>query len=205
VRLPSPQYLIEDVSPGEYTLITVADTGTGISPEVLPRIFEPFFTTKGVGAGSGLGLSMVDGFVRQSGGHIMVQTSVGQGTTFMLFLPLAKTVEDEQLSRPDRPRALLVEDQPAVLATVSRMFGQLGYDVCAVADAASALEELDKNMDFAVLFTDIVLPGEMDGFALSKAVSVLAPKIKASASKTCCIPGFRRPIFSSSPISGRIC
>jgi PAS domain S-box-containing protein len=178
VRLPSPQYLIEDVSPGEYTLITVADTGTGISPEVLPRIFEPFFTTKGVGAGSGLGLSMVDGFVRQSGGHIMVQTSVGQGTTFMLFLPLAKTVEDEQLSRPDRPRALLVEDQPAVLATVSRMFGQLGYDVCAVADAASALEELDKNMDFAVLFTDIVLPGEMDGFALSKAVSVLAPKIK---------------------------
>ena len=178
VRLPSAQHQIEDVSPGEYTVITVSDTGTGISPEVLPRIFEPFFTTKGVGAGSGLGLSMVDGFVRQSGGHILVQTSVGEGTTFMLFLPLAKTAEDEQLAKPDRPRALLVEDQPAVLATVSRMFGQLGYDVCAVSSAASALEELDRNMDFAVLFTDIVLPGEMDGFALSKEVSVRAPKIK---------------------------
>jgi PAS domain S-box-containing protein len=178
VRLPSAQYQIEDVSPGEYTLITVSDSGTGITQEVLPRIFEPFFTTKGVGAGSGLGLSMVDGFVRQSGGHILVQTSVGEGTTFMLFLPLAKTAEDEQLAKPDRPRALLVEDQPAVLATVARMFGQLGYDVCAVSNAASALEELDRNMDFAVLFTDIVLPGEMDGFALSKAVNARAPKIK---------------------------
>ena len=178
VRLPSPHYPIEDASTGDYTLISVADTGAGIPSEVLPRIFEPFFTTKGVGAGSGLGLSMVDGFVRQSGGHILVRTELGKGTTFSLFLPLAKSVEDEQLARIDRPRALLVEDQPAVLATVSRMFSQLGYDVCAVSDASAALVELDKSIDFAVLFTDIVLPGEMDGFALSKEVSIRAPKIK---------------------------
>ncbi len=178
VQLPSRHYAIEGARPGGYILISAADSGTGIPPGVLPRIFEPFFTTKPVGSGSGLGLSMVDGFVRQSGGHILVDTSADGGTDVRLLLPLAEDSGAGTSAEPERPRALLVEDQPAVLATVSRMFKQLGYDVAAVADAPAALAELDRSPSFDVLFTDVVLPGSMDGFALSQTVRNRAPDIK---------------------------
>ena len=174
--LPSKLYDIDEAAPGDYAVISVIDNGCGIPSENLTRIFEPFFTTKDASGNSGLGLSMVDGFARQSGGYTQVRSVLGQGTTVRLFLPLPKGEKGAQ-AQP-RPRALLVDDQPAVLATVQRMFNQLGYDVCAVADAASALEELERDRNFAILFTDIVLPGGMDGFALSKIVRSRAPEIQ---------------------------
>ena len=181
IRLPSPDFPLDDVAPGSYALISVTDQGCGIAPEIIPRIFEPFYTTKTVGAGSGLGLSMVDGFIAQSGGRTVVESQLGAGTTIRLFLPLV-TNEDVLPARsdqsPNRRRALLVEDQPAVLATVSRMFTQLGYEVCGVQSADAALAELDCSQDFAVMFTDIVLPGDMDGIELARSVSQRAPNIQ---------------------------
>ena len=176
VALPSRLYDLDEAAPGDYAVISLADTGCGIPPANLTRIFEPFFTTKDATGNSGLGLSMVDGFARQSGGYTQVRSEVGNGTTVRLFLPLAKA--EKRADVQPRPRALLVDDQPAVLATVQRMFNQLGYDVCAVADAASALAELDRDRNFTILFTDIVLPGGMDGFALSKVVRNRAPDIR---------------------------
>ena len=178
VRLPSATFPIDQVTPGDYALISVSDLGCGIEPDVLPHVFEPFYTTKE--SASGLGLSMVDGFVGQSGGRITVESEVGRGTTIRLFLPIAVSSIAKPLDPAGltRKRALLVEDQAAVLATVSRMFVQLGYEVCGVASAAAALAELDQCQDFAVMFTDIVLPGEMDGIALSKVVACRAPEIR---------------------------
>ena len=175
--LPSQRYDLEDVVAGNYAVISMTDVGAGIAPDIVPRIFEPFFTTKGETGNSGLGLSMVDGFVRQSGGYIQVRSVPGQGTTVRLFLPLA-VVETKQAPARTRPRVLVVDDQPAVLATVTRMLNQLGYDVSAVANASSALAELDRNRNFSVLFTDIILPGGMDGVALSKIVRTRAPHIQ---------------------------
>ena len=176
--LPSQDYDLEDVVPGNYAVITMADSGHGIPSDITTRIFEPFFTTKGDTGNSGLGLSMVDGFVRQSGGYTQVRSVPAEGTTIRLFLPLAVVEQSKEEPARTRPRVLVVDDQPAVLATVTRMLNQLGYDVSAVTNAASALAELDRDRNFSVLFTDIILPGGMDGFALSKIVRSRAPHIQ---------------------------
>jgi PAS domain S-box-containing protein len=176
--LPSAEFEIDDAAPGDYAVISVTDTGVGIPPDIANRVFEPFFTTKGEKGNSGLGLSMVDGFVRQSGGYTQVRSVPGQGTTIRLFLPLAAVEEGKQHPTTTRPRVLVVDDQPAVLATVTRMLNQLGYDVCAVSSAAAALAELERDRNFSVLFTDIILPGGMDGFALSKIVRSRVPQIQ---------------------------
>ena len=176
--LPAAGLGPKDAVPGRYALVSVTDQGCGMSGRILPHIFEPFFTTRRVGEGSGLGLSMADGFIRQSGGYTAAHSELGRGTTIELFLPLIEDAGEAagiDGSGLGRPRALLVEDQPAVLATVSRMFRQLGYDICAVTSASAALAELFKGPAFAVLFTDIVLPGDLDGIGLAKEVSVLAP------------------------------
>ena len=181
MTLPCDEYALDQVAPGDYAMISVTDHGCGIAPGVMPRLFEPFYTTKEQGSGSGLGLSMVDGFVGQSGGRIMVQSQLGEGTTVRLFLPLTAeqgvNQERKKVGSSSR-RALLVEDQPAVLTTVSRMFTQLGYDVCGVDSAAAALAKLDEGHDFAVMFTDIVLRGDMDGIALAREVARRAPAIR---------------------------
>jgi PAS domain S-box-containing protein len=179
--LPPGEFPANEASPGRFATISVTDRGIGIPPEVMPHIFEPFYTTKDVGSGSGLGLSMVDGFVRQSGGHTMVRSQVGEGTTVTLFLPLTTERPVEPVhttTRRNRYRALLVDDQPAVLAAAARMFTQLGYEVRAVENAAGALAELELDSDFALLFTDIVLPGGMDGLALSQVVVQRWPDIR---------------------------
>nr|WP_256366965.1 PAS domain S-box protein [Acidisphaera sp. L21] len=200
VQFPAAEFAVEDVAPGTYAMIAVIDSGPGIAATTLPHIFEPFFTTKAKGVGSGLGLSMVDGFVRQSGGHIIIQSVVGGGTTMRLFLPTT-TAQNSELDLKQistvRRRALLVEDQPAVLATVSRMFAQLGYDVCGVDTAAHALAELDQTLDFAVLFTDIVLPGDINGVELSKIVSRRAPNIQILLTS-----GFSNHDLSKSGVDG---
>jgi hypothetical protein len=130
-----------EVAAGAYVLIAISDTGTGIPPDVVERIFEPFFTTKPTGQGTGLGLSMVYGFIRQSGGHIKVYSEVGHGTTFKLYLPLATGPASNAMARssvPRRPPAarragnqyiLAVEDNPDLRATVARQLRDLSYRV----------------------------------------------------------------------------
>jgi PAS domain S-box-containing protein len=173
-----------ELVPGDYVMIEVSDSGIGMSPQVMRQIFEPFFTTKEVGKGTGLGLSMVFGFIKQSGGHTDVYSEPGVGTTLRLYLPRAKNGLDKA-STPDSVAAvgacgetvLVVEDNEALRRVVVRQLKQLGYRVIAVERAAAALAVLEsEHVD--LLFTDIVMPGEMDGFALAERVLADRPGIK---------------------------
>ena len=173
----------DEVSPGRYVVISVGDKGEGIPEHLLARVFEPFFTTKEAGKGSGMGLSMVYGFARQSGGHVTIDSAPGRGTTVRLFLPVASDpgAETEEViqATPEWSanglRALVVEDQESVLKTVTRMLRALGFQVSAVSSADAALDCLDGEPPFDVLFTDIVLPGEIDGVGLAERVRHSAP------------------------------
>src|SRR5262249_14056011 len=142
---------IEEIEPGQYVMIAVSDTGTGMSPEVVQRAFDPFFTTKDVGKGSGLGLSQVYGFVRQSGGHVKIYSEEGQGTTVKLYLPRFAEADrpgdaaDEPRTTPKAVRSeviLVVEDEPDVRALTVDMLADLGYRVLEAADADGALAVL---------------------------------------------------------------
>jgi CheY-like chemotaxis protein len=158
--------------------VTVSDTGTGMSPEVLERAFEPFFTTKEVGKGTGLGLSMVYGFAQQSGGHVSIESQPGQGTSVTILLPeLERTMAhptslDTGSPAPVRGRekVLVVEDEPQVLAFVASQLEGLGYDVTGVASGRDALEALNRDQSFDLLFTDVVLPHGMSGVDLARHV-----------------------------------
>ena len=173
----------DDITPGRYVVISVSDQGEGIPAHLLTRVFEPFFTTKAVGKGSGMGLSMVYGFARQSGGHVTLDSTPGQGTTVRLFLPVAagpaEEFEDDQPETAEWSanglRALVVEDQESVLKTVTRMLRQLGFKVVATTSADAALDELESAGPFDLLFTDIVLPGVMDGVALAEEIRERSP------------------------------
>ena len=160
-----------DVTAGQYVLLSVTDTGTGIPPELLQRAFEPFFTTKPAGQGSGLGLAMVHGFIKQSGGHVRIYSEVGQGTTVKLYLP--RHVEEEMASTPppraaavseDAPRGaqetiLLVEDNDGVRDFARTALTELGYVVLEARDGEAALRLVDGGKPIDLLFTDVVLPG----------------------------------------------
>jgi len=158
-----------EVTPGQYVLIAVTDEGTGMTPQHAARAFEPFFTTKGIGKGSGLGLSQVYGFVKQSKGHVKLYSELGSGTTVKLYLPRLKaepalTVETDD-PRPGMPRArdretiLLVEDDADVLAYAAEALKSLGYGVIAARDGTAALKALDAQPDVSLLLTDVSLPG----------------------------------------------
>ncbi len=175
-----------EVVPGDFVLIEVSDTGTGIAAETLPHVFEPFFTTKEVGRGTGLGLSMVFGFVKQSQGHIKIYSELGQGTTVRLYLRRAASGIQAPLSAPiaaapqrGHETILVVEDDAAVRATVIRQLGDLGYRV-AEADRAEAALALLRNPAVAVdlLFTDLVMPGGMNGHELARAALAERPGLK---------------------------
>jgi CheY-like chemotaxis protein len=172
-------------APGEYVLIEVRDTGKGISPEVLSRIFEPFFTTKGEGGvvGTGLGLSMVSEFAQQASGFISVDSDVGVGTTFRLFLPrytesVEGTAEPQALAEVGGHETVLtVEDNAAMRRVTIRQLGHLGYHALEADNAAAALKLLaDEKVD--VLFTDIVMTGEMNGLELARAALERWPALK---------------------------
>ena len=173
-----------DVTPGEYAVIEVTDTGVGMPPEVIGKIFDPFFTTKEVGKGTGLGLCMVFGFLKQSGGHITVYSEVGVGTTFRLYLP---RVEDGGTAEaPAQPAALssskgemvlVVEDNTALRRTAVRQLRELGYRVLDVQNGAEALAQLEANA-VDLLFTDIVMPAGMDGFELANTAKARWPDLK---------------------------
>jgi CheY-like chemotaxis protein len=173
-----------EVRPGPYVMFAVSDTGPGIPLEIREKVFEPFFTTKGVGKGTGLGLSMVYGFVKQSGGHIKLYSEQGQGTTFKLYLPRAdreaKAYEgqDEWLPGTGQEMILVVEDDPAVRTAVTTQLASLGYRAITAANAADALAMIDRGVAFDLLFTDLIMPGSMNGNDLAKAAGKRRPDIK---------------------------
>jgi PAS domain S-box-containing protein len=174
-----------DVSPGAYVMLSVSDTGTGMAPEVLARAFEPFFTTKPVGQGSGLGLSMVYGFARQSHGHVKIYSELGHGTTVRLYLPRSRDAAiDETIVPAGLPvarsgeRILVVEDNGDVRAMVLQQMRALGYEVAEASDGPTALAVLEGASRFDLLFTDIVMPGGLSGGELARKVRARDPAIK---------------------------
>ncbi len=179
---PGDPLIGPDLPPGEYVVIAVTDTGTGIDPVHVPRVVEPFFTTKGVGAGSGLGLSQVYGFVRQSGGTMKIESALGKGTTIRLFLPRAESAPVEvQASAPvagDAPHetVLIVEDDDGVRALAVEMLAELGYRVRTASRADEALAVLARETDIDLVFSDVVMPGSMNGVDLAKKVRQSNPR-----------------------------
>jgi len=176
----------EDVRPGGYVLISVSDTGTGIPPEHLAKVFEPFFTTKDVGKGSGLGLSQVYGFAKQSAGHLSLYSEVGHGTVVRLYLPV--TGEDgggklpEMESQMDMPSGretvLVVEDDSMVREFVVRQLKSFGYAVLEAADGPTAVEVMSSSAEIDLVFTDLVMPNGMTGRDVAEAAQRLRPEIK---------------------------
>ena len=179
-----------DVAPGQYALLSVSDTGTGISPEHLSKVFEPFFTTKSASMRTGLGLAMIYGFVKQSKGHIRIYSEVGHGTTAKIYLPRmigaarAKSVpaaaRGESAQSPTaRPGevVLMVEDDEDVLDSTVTLLRELGYSVLAARNGAAALAQLRGSERVDILFTDVVLPQGMNGRALAIEAAALRPTL----------------------------
>ena len=169
----------EGATPGQYVLIAVSDTGAGMSSHIMERVFEPFFTTKDVGHGTGLGLSQVYGFIKQSSGHIKLYSEPGQGTTVKLYLPRLLMLSDEAQEVPQRTDAehsggaeivLVVEDDDGVRSHTTEVLRELGYRVLSAANGAAALAVLAREPDVQLLFTDVGLPGGMTGRQLADEV-----------------------------------
>ena len=175
-----------ELTPGEYVQLSVSDTGNGIPAEALEHVFEPFFTTKDVGKGSGMGLSMVYGFAKQSGGTVTITSTPGQGTIVHLYLPRSSEVADPPVARlaaadiptADGEKILLVEDDNEVRALAVEMLTGLGYDIAEANCAEAALDLLNQSASFDLLLTDVVLPGAMSGPDLATKVRHLRPDIK---------------------------
>jgi PAS domain S-box-containing protein len=176
---------IETQRDKQRVVIVVSDDGVGMSPEVRDRVFEPFFTTKEVGKGSGLGLSQVYGFVRQSDGEVQLDSAPGKGTTFQLLLP-ASDAPVETVTADVRPKAvvggteriLVVEDDPTVLALTLDMVAGLGYHATSATNAAQALEIIHTGVEIDLLFTDVVMPGGVSGVSLARTARELRPDLK---------------------------
>lgn len=176
----------EEVTPGEYVMLAVSDTGTGMSPEVIARAFEPFFTTKAEGMGTGLGLSQVYGWVKQSGGHIKIYSEREHGTTFKLYLPRAAAHGDVGADPSNsaseapsgREQIFVVEDNPKVRSMVLRQLKDLGYSTIEAEDGATALKMVESGAEFDLLLTDVVMPGKMTGYDLADEVAKLRPTLR---------------------------
>ena len=173
----------DELKPGEYVVFKVRDSGLGMAPDVLARAFEPFFTTKELGKGSGLGLSMVYGFVKQSGGHLRVDSQLGYGTCVELHLPAAtgKSSREGDLAQPVVRRGsesiLVVEDESDVLEIAVTFFRSLGYRTITAASAEEALQRLRSDAEIAALFSDIVLGTGMNGVELAQEARRLRPNL----------------------------
>jgi PAS domain S-box-containing protein len=173
-----------EVPPGQYVLLAISDTGTGMPPEVRERAIEPFFTTKGEGQGTGLGLSMAFGFVKQSGGHFRIYSEVGHGTTIKAYFP--RVLEAEQTLpepvtnevRGGTETILVVEDDPNVQATVVGMLCELGYQVLRADNAEMALAVLKAGVRCDLLFTDVVMPGKLKSTEMVRQARALLPDMK---------------------------
>ncbi len=172
-----------DVTPGQYVMIAVSDTGSGMPPEVMVQAFEPFFSTKPEGKGTGLGLSMVYGFAKQSGGHVKIYSEVGYGTTVKMYLP--RSLETEDALDPVDLRAptggtetiLVAEDDEGVRETVVELLGELGYRVLKASDAASAMAIVSSGIPIDLLFTDVVMPGPLRSPDLARKAREAIPSL----------------------------
>jgi signal transduction histidine kinase len=178
--------LYSEVVPGDYAMLSLTDMGTGMPPEVIERAMEPFFTTKEPGKGTGLGLSMVYGFAKQSGGHLNIYSDVGVGTTIRLYLPRALGEDAGQAAAMEPDRALptggeailLVDDNAALRRVTLRRLTALGYRVHDAETGPAALAVIDSGEQFDLLFTDIGLPGQMNGFELADRARERRPGLK---------------------------
>ena len=175
----------DEVKPGAYVMVSVSDTGIGIPEAIRDKVFEPFFTTKGAGRGTGLGLSMVYGFVKQSGGHIKIDSEEGRGTTIKIYLPCADAQAEARTAAPPvvpsrggREVILVVEDDALVRNNVIAQLESLGYSTFAAQDAAEAMALVGSGHPIDLLFTDVVMPGVMNGRQLAEQVIKRRPSIK---------------------------
>jgi signal transduction histidine kinase/ActR/RegA family two-component response regulator len=175
----------EDVTPGQYVMVAITDTGAGIPADVIGQVFEPFFTTKPTGMGTGLGLSQVHGFIKQSGGHVRIYSEVGVGTTVKLYLPRSQTDIARPAAVATRSQApgrrdltvLVVEDELGVRDFAVEALTELGYDVIAADGAKTALEQLDAHPEVALMLTDVVMP-ETNGRVLAEQARKRRPTLK---------------------------
>jgi PAS domain S-box-containing protein len=177
----------QDLPVGQYVSLCVTDTGTGMTQEVIARAFEPFFTTKPLGEGTGLGLSMIYGFARQSGGQVRIYSELGHGTTMCLYLPrhAEDAPEDDKpaLSSPSQPGGdgevvLVVDDEPTIRMLVAEVLAESGYAVIEAQDGPAALRVLESNARIDLLITDVGLPGGMNGRQVADAARVYRPDLK---------------------------
>jgi PAS domain S-box-containing protein len=176
----------DEVQPGQYVGIFITDTGIGMSAENVAQAFEPFFTTKDIGQGTGLGLSQVYGFIKQSGGHVKIYSEVGEGTTVKLYLPRHSGAEDmvggreetRELPRGHGETVLVVEDDPDVRDYTIEIVSELGYTVLSAGDGTTALRLLDSHREVSLLFTDVGLPGGMNGRQLAEQALRRHPRLK---------------------------
>ena len=173
-----------DIAPGDYVVVAVRDTGSGIPADVLPRVFDPFFTTKDVGKGSGLGLSQVYGFVRQSGGGVRIESQLGVGTAVRIYLPRTEgsmATPEHRIARPDAPApakgetVLVVEDDPRVLEIALEMLRGLNYSALVARNGPESLEVLRGPERVDLLFSDVVMPRGMNGAELARRARTLRP------------------------------
>jgi PAS domain S-box-containing protein len=172
-----------DAEPGDYVTVSVTDTGSGMSQEVVDKVFEPFFTTKPEGKGTGLGLSMVYGFVRQTGGHVKIYSEVGHGTTVRIYLPRTTAKEDLEVELPEgaivggQETILVAEDDEAVRATVVETLQDLGYRVLKAANPVAALNIIESGIPIDMLFTDVVMPGPLKSTELVAKAKERLPRL----------------------------
>jgi PAS domain S-box-containing protein len=167
---------VRGLAPGAYVRVTVADSGTGMAPETAARAFEPFYTTKEVGKGTGLGLSQVYGFIKQSGGDIVIGTALGEGTTINIYLPAAPG-EDQGAQRESNELVLIAEDEPDLMDVASALFISMGYEVVTASSANEAMNLL-ASRDIDILFTDVIMPNGMNGVELATYARENYPDIK---------------------------
>ncbi|MFC0253878.1 hybrid sensor histidine kinase/response regulator [Massilia consociata] len=167
---------VAGLAPGPYVCISVTDTGTGMSPETQQRAFEPFYTTKETGKGTGLGLSQVYGFIKQSGGEVVIQSTQGEGTTITIYLP-SVTTQDREAARSESETVLIVEDEPDLLDVASALFMSMGYDVMTAPSGQEAMNVL-ASRDVDILFTDVVMPNGVNGIELAQFTRENYPNIK---------------------------
>ena len=173
-----------EVQSGPYVVVSVSDTGAGIPAGIRDKVFEPFFTTKPVGKGTGLGLSMVYGFVKQSGGHVRIYSEEGQGTTIKVYLPPARDRDDWAASEPAATiergyeTILVVEDDALVRRFATRQLKSLGYTTLLASNAAEALNRIEEGAAFDLLFTDVIMPGAMNGCQLAEEAVKRRPSLR---------------------------
>lgn len=176
-----------DLLEGHYLCLSVSDTGSGMSPDVMSHAFEPFFTTKPIGQGTGLGLSMIYGFAQQSGGQVRIESTVGEGTTVSIFLPRHEGDAPHDEHTPDASTVsaaregetvLLVDDEPTVRMLLADVLGELGYTVIEAADSAAGLKLLRSDIHIDLLITDVGLPGGMNGRQMAEAGLEVRPRLK---------------------------